>query len=98
MLFNFCSIRTLQKKDITAQEATAVISQTINFFNRKRTDSSFSNFYANVVEAAKDLTQEPTLARKREPPGGMAVELVIMSLPHLKIITGSNIMKLWLQC
>ena len=60
--------RTLQSADINAQEATRAASQAVQFLERQRSDASFMLFYHSTTEAAKDLTDAPTLPRQRQVP------------------------------
>jgi hypothetical protein len=60
--------RTLQKKDITVQEAINVALVTESFLQKQRSDSAFDSFYEAVVAASQNLTDEPVLPRKRKIP------------------------------
>ena len=60
--------RTLQSADINAQEATRAACQAVRFLERQRSDPSFAVFYHGATEAAKDLTEVPTLPRQRQVP------------------------------
>ena len=59
---------TLQGKDTTVQESINAADLAVEFLERLRVDSSFDEFYSQVVEASKDLTSLPTLPRYRNPP------------------------------
>ena len=59
---------TLQSHDINAQQATSAVTAVTQYFYRLRSDSSFNNFYGSVVEAAKELTDKPTLPRQKRIP------------------------------
>ena len=59
---------TLQGKDTTVQESINAADLAVKFLERLRVDSSFDEFYSQVVEASKDLTSLPTLPRYRNPP------------------------------
>ena len=60
--------RTLQAKDISAQEATIAVAKTASFIKSQRSDVVFMEFYKHVKEEAKDLTEGPVLPRQRRLP------------------------------
>ena len=51
----------LQGKDTTVQEAMQASSLALKYLERQRSDEAFDHFYDKIIEAAKDLTSEPTL-------------------------------------
>ena len=51
----------LQGKDTTIQKATMAADMTIQYLQRQRFDSSFNQFYSQVVKDSKDLTSPPFL-------------------------------------
>ena len=59
--------KSLQKKDITAQEAIAVVKHATRFLTDQRSDACFSKFYDMVTEERKNLTEAPKLPRQRTP-------------------------------
>ena len=61
-------LKSLQKKDITAQEAIAVVKQATRFLNDQRSDACFSKFYDMVTEETKNLTEAPKLPRQKRTP------------------------------
>lgn len=65
---------TLQGKDTTIQEAKGAAQLTMAFLERQRTESAYDAFYDRVVEQCHDLTDEPVLPRRRNPPRRTANE------------------------
>ena len=59
---------TLQGKDTTVQEAVEAAKLTELYLCRLRSDEEYTKFYRKVLEASKDLTEEPVLPRKRKIP------------------------------
>ena len=59
--------RTLQYRDINAQEVLSSVKMANNFLERQRSDSAFNLFYETVVRA-ESITNEPTLPRQRQIP------------------------------
>ena len=59
---------TLQGKNIRVQESINVADLAVQFLERLRVDSSFDEFYSQVVEVSKDLMSLLTLTRYRNPP------------------------------
>ena len=60
--------KTLQYKDINAQEVSTAVNAAKRFLERQRDDLAFKSFYSSVVEEARELTSEPTLPRQRHIP------------------------------
>lgn len=60
--------RTLQAKDISAQEATTTVTKTASYLKRQRSDAVFNEFYKRVKGEAKNLTEGPVLPRQRRIP------------------------------
>ena len=60
--------KTLQYKDINAQEVSTAVNAAKRFLERQRDDLAFKSFYSSVVEDAHELTSEPTLPRQRHIP------------------------------
>lgn len=60
--------KTLQSKDICAQEATFAVTKTVSFLQRQRSDSGFMHFYKRIIEESKDITEAPVLPRQRQLP------------------------------
>ena len=54
---------SLQGKDATVQEAMQACSLALKYLERQRSDEAFDRFYDRIIEAANDLTSEPTLPR-----------------------------------
>ena len=54
---------SLQGKDTTVQEAIQASSVAMKYFERQSSEEVFNTFYDKIVEASKDLTDEPTLPR-----------------------------------
>ena len=52
----------------TVQESINAADLAVMFLERLRVDSSFDEFYSQIVEASKDLTSLKTLWRYRNPP------------------------------
>ena len=59
---------TLQGKDTTVQESINAADLVVMYLERLTVDSSFDDFYSQVVEASNDLILLPTLPRYRNPP------------------------------
>ena len=59
---------TLQGKDTTIQEAITASELAVNYLERLKLDSSFDEFYTQVVETSKQFTYSPTLPRYRTAP------------------------------
>lgn len=59
---------TLQRKDITVQEARQATSVTKAYLQKQRSDDAFNRFFDNVVLESSNFTEEPTLPRKRKLP------------------------------
>ena len=60
--------RTLEYRDINAQEVLSSVKMANNFLERQRSDSAFNLFYEAVVREAESITNEPTLPRQRQIP------------------------------
>ena len=60
--------KTLQYKDINAQEVSTAVNAAKRFLERQRDDLAFKSFYSSVVEEARELTSEPMLPRQRHIP------------------------------
>ena len=60
--------KTLQYKDINAQEVSTAVSAAKRFLERQRDDLAFKSFYSSVVREAHELTGEPMLPRQRRIP------------------------------
>ena len=56
--------KTLQYKDINAQQSFSAVNAAKRFLERQRDTSAFGTFYASVVHEAQDLTEEPKLCRQ----------------------------------
>ena len=59
---------TLQGKDTTIQEAVEAAKLTESYLHRLRSDEEYTKFYLKVLEASKDLNDEPVLPRKQKIP------------------------------
>ncbi|XP_035690920.1 zinc finger MYM-type protein 1-like [Branchiostoma floridae] len=60
---------TLQKKDLSVQEAMDSVETLKKYYRRQRTEESFDAFYASTVEKARELNiDEPVLPRYRRQP------------------------------
>ena len=59
---------TLQSHDINAQQAVSATKATKEYLQRLRSDSAFEHFYKGVVADAENLTDEPTLPRRKKVP------------------------------
>ena len=60
--------KTLQYKDINAQEISTAVNAAKRFLERQRDNLAFKSFYSSVVEEARELTGEPMLPRQRRIP------------------------------
>ncbi|XP_078665396.1 zinc finger MYM-type protein 1-like [Branchiostoma floridae x Branchiostoma belcheri] len=61
--------KSLQRKDLSVQEAVTSVNTLKSFYRRQRTDESFDAFYDSVEEAARELNiGEPALPRYRRQP------------------------------
>ena len=60
--------KTLQYKNINAQEVLTAVNAAKRFLERQRDDLAFKSFYSSVVHEAHELTGEPTLPRQRRIP------------------------------
>lgn len=60
--------KTLQYKDINAQEVSSAVNAAKRFLERQRDDSAFKSFYSSVIQEARELTEEPVLPRQRRIP------------------------------
>ena len=60
--------RTLQGRDTTIQEARQAASVTESYLRKQRTDDNFDKFFDYVVLQSSNVTEEPTLPRKRKVP------------------------------
>ena len=60
--------KTLQYRDINAQEVLSSVRMANNFLKRQRSDPAFNSFYEVVVKEAENVTSEPTLPRQRQIP------------------------------
>ena len=59
---------TLQGKSITAEDAWQAANNLCSHLKRLRSDETFNDFYDNVLESSKNLTDEPTLPRRHRVP------------------------------
>ena len=59
---------TLQSHNINAQQAVSATKATKEYLQRLRSDSAFEHFYKGVVADAENLTDEPTLPRRKKVP------------------------------
>ena len=59
---------TLQGKNTTTEEATVAAELAIQHLGTLRSDKTFDQFYSEVVESSKDVTDPPTLPRIRRLP------------------------------
>ena len=57
--------KTLQYRDINAQEVLSSVRMANNFLKQQRSDPAFNSFYEVVVKEAGNVTSEPTLPRQR---------------------------------
>ena len=60
--------KTLQYKDINAQEVSTAVNAAKRFLERQRDPLAFESFYSSVVEEARELTEDPVLPRQRHIP------------------------------
>ena len=60
--------KTLQYKDINAQEVLTSVNAAKRFLERQRDHLPFKSFYSSVVEEACELTEDPVLPRQRHIP------------------------------
>jgi len=61
--------KSLQRKDLSVQEAVTLVNTLKSYYRRQRTDESFDAFYRSTKEAARELDiEEPTLPRYRRQP------------------------------
>ncbi|KAI8487209.1 tRNA selenocysteine 1-associated protein 1 [Branchiostoma belcheri] len=61
--------KSLQRKDLSVQEAVTCVNTLKSFYRRQRTDASFDAFYDSAEEAARELNiGEPALPRYRRQP------------------------------
>ena len=51
---------TLQGKNTTIQEATVAAELAIQYLGRLRSGKTFDQFFSEVVESSKDVTDPPT--------------------------------------
>ena len=85
--------KTLQYKDINAQEVSTAVNAAKRFLERQRDDLAFKSFYSSVVEEAYELTSEPTLPRQRHIHVGRMMGHPITNFSHLKTFLGNSTMK-----
>ena len=57
--------KTLQYKDINAQEVTTGVNAAKRYLERQRDPLAFKLFYDSVVEEARELTEDPMLPRQK---------------------------------
>ena len=60
--------KTLQYKDINAQEVTTAVNAAKRYLERQRDPLAFKSFYDSVVEEARELTEDPMLPRQKRVP------------------------------
>jgi len=60
--------KTLQYKDINAQQIFSAMDAAKQFLERQRNTNAFSTFYASVLHEAQDLTEEPKLPKQKRIP------------------------------
>lgn len=59
---------TLQGKQISAEDASQAAAAYVRHLARTRTEETFNEFYAKVVESSTDLTDPPVLPRRKKIP------------------------------
>ena len=60
--------KTLQYRDINAQEVLSSVRMANSFLKRQRSDFAFNSFYEVVIKESENITSEPTLPRQRQIP------------------------------
>ena len=85
--------KTLQYKNINAQEVSTAVNAAKSFLERQRDHLAFKSFYYSVVREARDLTGEPMLPREDEFHAGWMMGYQIIILSHLKIFLENSTMK-----
>ena len=78
---------TLQRKDLSVQEASTCLQCTINYLRGLRNDESCDQFYATAIISANGQTGVPSLPLYRRPPKRWMKGLHLISLACLKNIT-----------
>ena len=60
--------KTLQYRDINAQEVLSSVRMANSFLKRQRSDFAFNSFYEVVIKESENITSKPTLPRQRQIP------------------------------